>query len=149
MSGGFTPFFPGHSPHADVMGTTPHKVDMVSGVPIDEQEVDNLRRDTALKRYSEAVVEAAQIQGELLGGGGQQVLAVIRAQYEARLEELASQDPQCVALQKILSDLGQKVRGAPAQFARKVRQYLGPEFAIPFDPATAESGPGTISPGGA
>lgn len=100
------------------------KTDPVSGRPVDEAikekaAAQDKLEDTLLKGQ-------AAFQGFSESEAGTQLLIIVRSKYEARVAELTKVDPECMAYDKILREIGVKealAKGAARQlFQRSLKK---------------------------
>jgi hypothetical protein len=128
----------------EILEGTPHQVDMVSGrfIPADLEE----RQLRIFSDYRKSLEQSMAVQMELGGATGQAIIGLIRKTYMIRLGALAANDPQCQAIEGILSALGHQVNVIPLMAEQKLRQHLGPDIHIPFESeaaaATGDTGSG-------
>ena len=82
-------------------------VDIESGRPIEGGSTK--MSDDQRKKVNKIFERQQAFLNDLAGGGGEVVKEVIRL-YAARIEVLASEDPECVAYQSILTSVGKKIK---------------------------------------
>ena len=116
----------------EILGTTPHKIDMISGLPEDEQEKENLKAEHLVSSWKTSIIESAMLQQDMVAGHGKALLTAIMEIYAGRLYELAASDPLCVAINKALAMIGEKINVIPGHLERQLSRLMGPEYAIPF-----------------
>ncbi|MDI6752764.1 MAG: hypothetical protein QME78_00030 [Thermodesulfobacteriota bacterium] len=107
-----------------IMGGGGIDVDMVTGRP--QPKTPETRAAAAKNYYRETVQETLALSAELRGSP---VLKVLLDQYQARLVFLASQDPECRALEGIVRTIRHRLEVAPLEAEKLVRRVMGPQLA--------------------
>jgi hypothetical protein len=116
----------------EILGTTPHKISMISGLPEEEHERENQRAEKLVSSWKTSIIESAMLQQDLVSGQGRALLTAIMEIKAGRLYELAAADPLCIAIDRALSMIGEKINVIPAHLERQLSRLVGPEYAIPF-----------------
>ncbi|MBI4961033.1 MAG: hypothetical protein HY915_16305 [Desulfovibrio sp.] len=85
----------------------------------------NKQEEEAKARYQGTMQEAVELTAKLQADP---VIQVLATKYRDRLVALARQDPECRALDGILSSLRYKLDLAPAQAYQQLLRVLGPHL---------------------
>jgi len=98
--------------------------DIATGRPVAESVA--ARRHEAVHKVNEARKESIDLLAELHGGNP--VLEILVEEYVAILSGVASKNPRCQAIERILAKMRHKVEVAPVVAEHQARRLMGPQL---------------------
>jgi hypothetical protein len=105
-------------------------IDIQTGRPASFQRPEKV--EDAQVKYHQAVQESLALTAELRKSP---VMSVLVRKYAERLDEMAKQDPECQALEKILQELRFKAELAPILAEAKMVRLMGGPLATAYKQA--------------
>lgn len=109
-----------------MLRSTGVKTDIVSGRPVEVNKAD-LRKAQAQERFTRSILDASDMAASLHQNNA--VLKVWLTQYDARLKELADNDPVCQAMEAPIDEIRSTLEVLPLLRERQAMRVLGPQLS--------------------
>lgn len=117
------------------MGPSGVDIDMVSGRPVDPKKKPEIQKSKATEHLRGTIKDSLDLAVELQGSP---VVRMLVKKLTDRLTALASQDPECKALEDILTGLHFKLEVAPATARKRLQQIMGSQALQLLEEGEAE-----------
>lgn len=98
-------------------------VSMVTGQPVGGPEE---KKDKVFRRFHDAMQESYNLAAEIQEGSP--LAKAVFRQYQNRLIALASQDPVCQSLEKVIQAWNHALEVAPVMAEREALRVMGPQI---------------------